>query len=48
MLKNFYIRKHERTGLNGKIYNFFVGCGTVDASDFEDIHMYWSKKHNIL
>ena len=35
------------TGLNGSVYNFFVGYNLIDNSNIINIHRYLMKKHGI-
>ena len=37
----------KTAGLDGKMYDFFVGYENIDADDVIDIHKYVMKKHNI-
>ena len=34
----------KRSGLNGKVYNFFVSYEAIDISDIVHIHKYLIKK----
>ena len=46
--KVFTVSNMQKTGLNGTVYHFLVSHETIDITDFEDIHKYLIKKHNIL
>ena len=36
----------QKTGLNGKAYDFCVGYKTINVSGIEDAHKYLIRKHN--
>ena len=38
--KDFTVDNMKKTGLNGKIYDFTVSCGTIDVSDIKDLHKF--------
>ena len=37
ILKDFTINDIKNTGVNGHVYDFSVGCKTIDVSDTGDI-----------
>ena len=36
----------KKNGLNGYVYDFGVGCNTIDSSNIIDIHKYLKEKHD--
>ena len=42
--KDFTVGNMKKTGLNGRVHDFFVDYGTIDISDTVDIHQSSGKK----
>ena len=47
MFQRILQRIDEKTGINGYVYNFFVGYNIIDTSDIINVHKYLMKTHDI-
>ena len=43
--KSFLVGDMKQTRLNGHVYDFLIGFGSIDVDDILDIHKYLMNKH---